>query len=167
MISLSPSFSVRPSGFSLDFYGVLHIYCPWPRGVSCYWLFVIVDKTIIILYKTRNWNNFFKKKIKTIRILTDDDRVEKSDNRDCVILLFKSLHGLHTVKFARLVHLDCFLKIADTLSLLSVISKLITVVNFTIMHKQRLISPTVFESMLWWPWIYYGYRLLHSESDIT
>ena len=60
-----------------------------------YLIYVIVDKTIII---------------KTIRILIDDDRVERSDNRDFVSLLFKSFYGHHTVKFARLVHLDFLLK---------------------------------------------------------
>ena len=60
--------------------------------------------------------------------MIDDDRVERSDNRDFVSLLFKSLYGHHTVKFARLVHLDFFVKIVAIL-FPSVISKLITVVN--------------------------------------
>ena len=62
--------------------------------------------------------------------MIDDDRVERSDNRDFVRLLFKSLYGHHTVKFARLVHLDFLL--ISSLSFFppgSVISKLITVVN--------------------------------------
>ena len=44
------------------------------------------------------------------------------------VLLFKSLHGHHTVKFARLFHLDRFVKIVANLCPF-VISKLITVVN--------------------------------------
>ena len=81
-------------------------------------------------------------KIKTIQILIDDDRVERSDNRDYVSLLFKSVNGHHTVKFAKL-HLDCLVKIASNLCP-SVISKVMN--KFITMHKQRLLSPTISSS---------------------